>query len=216
MKVLTAAEMQAVDRYAIEIIGIPSIVLMENAKNAIMKHIPKEGRRYQVVASTGNNGGDGLAIARELLLQEKDVEVFLLGDPEKGSEDFKINYRIYRNLFGKITKINELTLQNLGSVDEEDVIIDAIFGTGLQREIEGLYRKAIERINQSASFVISVDIPSGLDSDDGSIHGIVVEADRIVTLQCLKKGLLHIKGEIFVEDIGIPQVAIETVKPDIV
>ena len=211
MKVLTAQEMREADRYTIEEIGIPSIVLMENAKNAIIKHLPMEGRQYQIVASTGNNGGDALAVARELLLLEKNVEVFLLGDPEKGSEDFKINYRIYSNLLGKITKINEITLPMVGSVDKEDVIIDGIFGTGLTREIEGLYKETIERINKSNAFIVSIDIPSGIDSDDGSVHGICVEANRIVTLQCLKKGLLRSKAEIFVEEIGIPPFVIDKI-----
>ncbi len=216
MKVLTAKEMKEADRYTIEEIGIPGIVLMENAKNAIMKHMPEEGRQYQVVVSTGNNGGDGMAVARDLLLQEKNVEVFLLGDPEKASEEFKINYQIYLNLMGKITRLNDITLLNLGSVDKEDVIIDAIFGTGLQRDIEGLYCKAIEKINDSSAFVLSIDIPSGIDSDDGSIHGAAVEADRIVALQCLKKGLLRLKGEIFIEDIGIPERAIDHALSDLV
>ena len=216
MKVLTAKEMREADRYAIEEIGIPSIVLMENAKNAIMKHVPEEGRQYQVVVSTGNNGGDGLAVARDLLLQEKNVEVFLLGYPEKASGEFKINYRIYSNLMGKITKINDITLLNLGSVEKEDVIIDGIFGTGLERDIEGLYRKAIEKINGGNAFILSIDIPSGIDTDDGSVHGIAVEADRIVALQCLKKGHLKIKGEIFVEDIGIPEIAVEHALSDLV
>lgn len=216
MKVLTSREMKEADRYTIEEIGIPGIVLMENAKNAIMKHVPEEGRQYQVVVSTGNNGGDGMAVARDLLLQERNVEVFLLGDPEKGSEEFKINYRIYCNLLGKITKINEITLLNLGSVDREDVIIDGIFGTGLQRDVEGIYKKTIEKINDSNAFVLSIDIPSGIDADDGSVHGIAVEADRIVTLQCLKRGLLDIKGEIFIEDIGIPEIAVDHAMSDLV
>lgn len=216
MKVLTSREMKEADRYTIEEIGIPGIVLMENAKNAIMKHVPEEGRQYQVVVSTGNNGGDGMAVARDLLLQERNVEVFLLGDPEKGSEEFKINYRIYCNLLGKITKINEITLLNLGSVDREDVIIDGIFGTGLQRDVEGIYKKTIEKINDSNAFVLSIDIPSGIDADDGSVHGIAVEADRIVTLQCLKRGLLDIKGEIYIEDIGIPEIAVDHAMSDLV
>lgn len=216
MKVLTSREMKEADRYTIEEIGIPGIVLMENAKNAIMKHVPEEGRQYQVVVSTGNNGGDGMAVARDLLLQERNVEVFLLGDPEKGSEEFKINYRIYCNLLGKITKINEITLLNLGSVDREDVIIDGIFGTGLQRDVEGIYKKTIEKINDSNAFVLSIDIPSGIDADNGSVHGIAVEADRIVTLQCLKRGLLDIKGEIFIEDIGIPEIAVDHAMSDLV
>lgn len=216
MKVLTAREMQEVDAYTIEKIGIPSIVLMENAKNAIMKHVPLDRRAYQVVVSTGNNGGDGVAIARDLLLKGLDVELFVIGNPDKGSQDFKVNYNIYMNLKGKLTKLNEINLFTLGSVDEEDFIIDGIFGTGLIRNVEGLYKKAIEKINDSKAFVLSIDIPSGINADDGSVMGVAVEADRIVTLQCLKRGLLKIRGELFVEDIGIPDVAIESVVPNIV
>lgn len=206
---LTAEQMKEVDRYTIEEIGIPSIVLMENAKRAVSKKIlERDFDTCHIVAGIGNNGGDGLAVARDIYLKGKDVKVYLIGDPEKGSPDFKINYKILKNLKLDIISLDENTDF---SISDRDIIVDAIFGTGLKRDIEGLFKNVIEKLNQKKAYKISIDMPSGLDSDDGSVHGILFESDLLVSLQCPKVGLKNYKGSFVVEEIGIPDISIERV-----
>lgn len=203
---ITREQMREMDRYAIEVIGIPSIVLMENAKHAMMKHLPQK-EKYVVVAGTGNNGGDGLAMARDLWIDKKDVFVFWMGNHM--SKDFAVQKRILENLHCPMENLqNEKQL--LDRLTKDTCVIDAIFGTGLNSDIKGIQKHVIASLNHSDAFVFSVDIPSGIDANDGSIHGICVKADRTVTLHDLKAGMKALEN-VWVEPIGIPQQAVDAV-----
>lgn len=211
---VTAEQMRAIDKYTIDKIGIPSIVLMENAKNSIMKYIPLDGYdKYIILAGVGNNGGDALAIGRDLVLEEKDTYIYIVGDINKGSVDFNINYNILKNIGVNI--INLQKEEDLFKLEEnlsiDSILIDGIFGTGLSSDIRGITVEIIEMINKSKTFKFSVDIPSGMDANTGEIHGVAVKADYVVTLGLMKKGLENYSDEISVEDIGIPKIAIEEV-----
>ncbi len=211
---VTAEQMRQIDRYTIEEIGIPSIVLMENAKNAMINYIPLDGyERYIVVSGVGNNGGDGLAMARDLILEDKEVIIYVVGDLKKASTDFMINYNILKNINSNINLLKSTDDLNRfkDSINDDSILIDGIFGTGLQRDIQGLIFDIINIINESKAFVFSIDIPSGMDADTGKTHGIAVEADYVVTLGLMKKGLEKYKGQITVEDIGIPKKAVEEI-----
>ena len=214
MITVTAEQMRQIDKYTIEQIGIPSIVLMENAKNAMINYLPLDGYdKYIIIAGVGNNGGDALAMARDLILEEKDIYIYIIGDMEKGSKDFLINYNILKNINANILQIKEkndlIFLEENLSIDS--IVIDGIFGTGLTKEVRGIFMDTITMINSSKAFKFSIDIPSGMDADTGGIHGTVVNADYVVTLGLMKKGLENYEGEITVEDIGIPKIAVEAI-----
>ena len=202
--VLTAAEMKKCDETAIKEYGIGSLVLMERAAletaNAVIRKYGKE-IYVGVMAGSGNNGGDGIAIAR--ILQESGirVEINLVGEAGKLTEETKTQLEIAKKLQIPICYGVEHTLY--------DVIIDAIFGIGLTRDVEGKYRKAIEEINASKAKVVAVDIPSGVNSDNGSIMGCAVKSDMTVTFGYRKIGIMlypgaSCAGEVLCVPIGIP------------
>lgn len=211
MLTISCKEMKAMDSYTIENIGVPSIVLMENAALKVIKNIPIENaEKFTVVCGVGNNGGDGLAVARHIILNGKKVDLYILGNLDKATNDFNINLNILKNMdveFIHIKGTNELNrLKN--SLINNDITIDAIFGIGLTRNVEGTYKEVISLINEHSKYIISVDIPSGLDGDTGEVLGIAVKANKTVTFHLAKKGLIQNKeytGELIVESIGIPK-----------
>lgn len=212
--------MQKIDRDAIEKIGIPSIVLMENAKQAITSwmraHIT--GDHYYIFAGPGNNGGDALAVARDLLLAGQSVQVYLLGDPGNASIDFQVHLNILKNINCDLYQIDEHfdfdTLQEEIKNNEaqgEVWVLDGIFGTGLDRPVTGLFKAAIECVNKSAAQVLAIDIPSGLNGETGEVMGVAVAADQTLTLQLPKNCFKNYSAPYEVLDIGIPQLSIDRV-----
>ena len=184
-----------IDNYAINNLGIPSIVLMENASISFMKHIDMSSQNYLVICGKGNNGGDGYAIARHLHSAGKNVNIFSLGN-ENLSKDCQVNYDICKNLnmkiFSDIKKLDSLLL-------ECDAIIEGIFGTGLNSNIEGIYKTVIEKINDYSHnrTVYSIDIPSGIDGNSGEVLGTAVKADKTVSFVTYKKAFLNIANKEF-------------------
>lgn len=203
--VLTAAEMKKCDETTIKEYGIASLVLMERAAfetaNAVIAKYGKE-IYVGVVAGCGNNGGDGIAVARILQEQGIRVEINMVGESKKLTDETKTQLETAKKLNIPIYYGIEHTLY--------DVIIDAIFGIGLTRSVEGKYRKAIEEINASKAQVVAVDIPSGVNTDDGRIMGCAVKADMTVTFAYRKIGLMlypgaSCAGEVRCVPIGIPR-----------
>lgn len=217
MVAVTAQEMRAIDRHAIEYLGIPSIVLMENAALRVIDTIDLSIRHsFGIFCGTGNNGGDGLAIARGLLALEKRVHVFVVGSRDHMSPDFKTNYRVLEALDCPIRWIE--TLGDLEDFKKEiatvNTLIDCLFGTGLSRDIRGTAAVVIEQMNESRIHTISVDMPSGIDATDGRAYGVFVEASEIVTLQFMKQGLVNnplVRGRVRVVPIGIPPKSIQAI-----
>lgn len=210
--VLTAQEMREIDRLAIEKIGIPSMVLMENAGKRVAEVAfeilqQKQGKRVLILCGKGNNGGDGMVAARHLLSLGVSVDIALVGEKESLRGDAKIQFSILEKMdvsFFFITDIGDLNRLNPG-----DVLIDALLGTGTSGQIQGLLPSVIEWINKQSSPVISVDIPSGIHSDTGACLGACVRACRTVTLAEWKRGLVLFPGKgcagnVQVVDIGIP------------
>lgn len=181
-----------------------------------IEHYKESQGEIIVLCGKGNNGGDGLVIARYLHLWGLPVTVYLLHDAAAkdrenadpfalATAEFKANKRILESL-GVVPQVT--TLYNL-SLKYAQVIVDAIFGTGLVRPVEGIYKDAIEAINESGKTVLSVDVPSGVNSDTGQIMGVAIRATRTVTFGALKPGLFchpahELAGEIRVVDIGLP------------
>ncbi|WP_296114230.1 NAD(P)H-hydrate epimerase [uncultured Anaerococcus sp.] len=210
-------KMQAIDRYAIETLKIPSICLVERASLAVLKHINLNKFGYfAVVVGVGNNGADGLALARNLLARYKDVEIYIVGDMDKASEEFKINLESCKMLCEEIFFVESIgDIENMERrLANVNLIIDAIFGTGLNRPVTGIHATVIAVLNNVMKYKISVDVPSGLDASTGRDLGEVVDADLIVSMQLMKEGVYERKAyrkKCVVEDIGIPQKAIDSV-----
>lgn len=217
MKIATSEIMRKIDKYCIEELNIPGIVLMENAALKVIKNIElNKYNTFCVVCTKGNNGGDGFAVARHLHILNKKVEVFLVGGKEGMSSDCKINYDILKKIGLKVNKVDNLEDINdlRDSIERSQVTIDAMFGTGLSRKIEGIFDSVISIINENSKYIISIDIPSGLDSNTGKIFGNCIEADKTISFQLYKRGFLNygtdkLTGNIVVEEIGIPEVAID-------
>jgi NAD(P)H-hydrate epimerase len=209
--------MREIDKYCIENLKIPGIVLMENAAIKIVKNLDLENNKsFVIVCGKGNNGGDGFAVARHLFVLNKKVEVFLIGTKDALSEECKINYNILKNMGININKINNVEDINelRDAAGRCDVTIDAIFGTGLAKNLEGIYDLAIAIINENSKYIVSVDVPSGFNSDTGKVMGNCIRANKTITLQLYKKGFINYgsdkyTGEILVEDIGIPDFVVD-------
>ena len=220
MKVVTAQEMRQIDKQTIENIGIPGIVLMETAATAVFRSIQKsypECRHVEIVIGKGNNGGDGLALARQLAHIGCTVQVVLVSPAERFTGDALTNLQIARKLGLSIIEV--LSEPQLKKLDKAlvscDLIVDAIFGTGLRGGIEGHIKRVIDRINAAECPVMAIDLPSGLNADTGAIEGACVRAHRTVTLGLPKRGMLlypgaQTVGELEVADIGFPHGVIES------
>ncbi len=215
IRVLKAREMAYADENTIKATGINSLVLMENAGRTaaeiiLNRYIDKD--RFTVVAGSGNNGGDGLVVARYLHRFGKNVKVFILASSrEKLSTDNLRNLEIFEIIDGKVSFITEDKLAKLrNTIKNSDVVIDAIFGTGFNPPVRGYREKAIDMINRYSSNTVSIDIPSGLSADTGKIEGTHVSADLAITFAFPK--LCHILfpacehcGEVYVIDISIDE-----------
>jgi NAD(P)H-hydrate epimerase len=215
--IVTARQMQELDKKTIQDIGIPGAVLMENAGRGtfeqMLRHFPDiRARKVVVIAGKGYNGGDGFVIARYLLNQNSAVKVFLLSAADKVNGDAALNLHAFRRMGGAIREIvDEKTWREaLPEINSAGLIVDAIFGTGLVSEITGLAYLVIEDINKSDIPVVAVDVPSGLDATSGNVLGIAVRAHLTCTFGLAKRGLviypgLSFAGKLEIIDIGIPQ-----------
>mgnify|MGYP002346936238 CR=1 FL=1 len=217
LKIATVKTARAVDGYSINELKIPGIVLMENAALKVVKNIDlKKCDSFCIICTKGNNGGDGFAVARHLYNLNKKVHVFLVGKESGMSEDCSINYNILKNLRINLNVVDseEGLVKLKECIKESDVTIDALFGTGISRNIMGIQDSVITLINEYGSYVISIDIPSGLNGDTGNVMGNCVRANKTITFQLYKMGFLKygsdkFTGEVIVEDIGIPNLAVE-------
>ncbi len=212
MRLVGSAEMREIDRTAIEVFGIPSLTLMDRAGRAVAEaalELAAPKGRFVVVCGGGNNGGDGYVAARLLRGAGRDARVLALVPPEKLSPDARA-VREQANRAGvPVDEAGELAAFEAGV---GDVVVDAIFGTGLARAPEGAFAGAIARIDAArvaGARVLAVDVPSGLSADTGRPLGECVQADRTVTFGFQKRGLVlypgaSFAGEVSVVDIGIP------------
>ncbi|MCD6582257.1 MAG: NAD(P)H-hydrate dehydratase [Desulfuromusa sp.] len=215
MRLCSASEVMVLDRQAIDQIGIPGVVLMENAGRACCHLFADKFSDYfpgsvLVLAGRGNNGGDGYVMARILSERGWQVTTLVLGREETISGDARVMLNIIRKLGFPVSFIEDiLVLQDHFAAAAPDLIVDAIFGTGLNSDVRGLQAEAITLINESTASVFSVDIPSGVDGSTGRVCGLAVNADLTATFDHAKIG--HgsqpgavCAGELKVVDIGIP------------
>lgn len=213
-RLMNSEQMKAIDSYSIEQMGIPAMVLMENAANQFVK-VMEEGISKKdiilIVCGSGNNGGDGLAIARILVNHGYQVDVFLAGSRKKlskeTSQQLHINEKMEMVIWDSLDEIN---------LNQYTVIVDALLGIGLDRDVTGSYAGIIEEINKQAAKVYAVDIATGIHADNGKVMGYAVKANVTITFGCEKVGQLlypgsDYTGTLHLVDIGFPSRALEKV-----
>ena len=207
------SEMARIDEYAINTIGIPQMVLMERAAYEVFSFIVESfnsNAKILVVVESGNNGGDGIAVARMLYESGYKVDVYHINEVKSKSDGFKNQYEIARKL-------------NVNFIDEikdtgYDVVLDGIFGVGLNREVVGKHAEIIRLMNALSAYKIAIDIPSGIDSKKGLVLGTVFKADTTITVELMKLGMLlgegyEYSGNVILRHIGIPVQAVESISP---
>lgn len=207
-------QMKRIDQFTSDVIKIPSLVLMERAAYEVAECVKKKinkSDRILVVCGSGNNGGDGIAAGRILFLQGYHVAILFIGKEKSATEQTKLQLEIAKNL--------KIPFENNNKLGEYNILIDAIFGIGLTRPVTGEYAEIIREMNRQKATVFSVDIPSGISADDGSIQNVAVRADYTITFGFQKTGLLlypgtEFAGEVTVADIGFPEYALEHVTPN--
>ena len=211
--IVTKKEMQAIDAYTMDKIGIPSAVLMERAALSVVEEIERlnvSHGRVLIVVEGGNNGGDSLAVGRILLERGYKVDIYYIGGFEKVSQGFQQQWSILHHMGVRFRK----TIPN----KEYAVIVDGIFGVGLSREVQGVQKKAIEAMNHMDAIKVAIDIPSGIDATTGEVLGTAFYADYTVTFGLKKLGMFFLDGidacgTVICKPIGFPAQAVAHVKP---
>ncbi len=214
MRVATAEQMRRMDKMTIEEWGVPSTLLMERAAKgladeAIVRLEAPEGKHCAVFCGAGNNGGDGVAAARRLTMRGLNVRAFLVGKREKMTADCMEMERRLAEMGGRLEPFDSGSEEQKSFCRNADLLVDAIFGIGLNSSVRGDALTAIEWMNESAAFTVAADIPSGVETDTGRVLGAAVQADCTVTFTLPKaghflgKGGLH-TGRLLVQNIGIP------------
>ncbi|MFH1848231.1 MAG: NAD(P)H-hydrate epimerase [Candidatus Omnitrophota bacterium] len=214
--VLSAKRLRSIDEAARAKFGIPTLVLMENAGRAVYEEAArrlknKKRRRVVLFCGAGNNGGDGFVCARHLFNNGIPVTVYLLGKKSKIKGAAGKNLEILEKLGIIPVKVYKSSFNKIApDIRKSDLVIDAIFGVGLDRDVKQPHKGIIDLINASKKPVVAIDISSGLDSDKGLIRGSAIKAGITVTFQAMKKGMRlkngpAYSGRIKVADISIPK-----------
>ncbi|MBI4263352.1 MAG: NAD(P)H-hydrate dehydratase [Acidobacteria bacterium] len=221
MRILNAAQMREADRHTIEDIGIPSLVLMENAGRQVVAAIEAayEGRldgRVAVLCGRGNNGGDGFVVARTLVQRGIDTGVFVIGSVADVRGDARLNLDILGRLGVTVVEIGDEQTWELhfSEISQCTLIVDAIFGTGLKAALGGMLETVVADVNASGIPIVSIDLPSGMSADTPHLIGDCVDASMTVTLAAPKLPLVLPPGEtqagdVVIADIGIPSEVID-------
>lgn len=220
---LTREQVRRVDECAVHELHYPSIILMENAgRNAaqwIMANLADHGRRVRIFCGTGNNGGDGLVIARHLHNAGWRVDVCIAGDAQRMSADAETNHIIARAIgIPREVVADEAAIERaVRRIDGQTVVVDALLGTGFSGKVREPLAGLIEALNRvTAARVVAVDVPSGLDCDSGEVASVAVRADCTITFVASKPGFMRAEGprhcgEVIVSDIGTPPALIDRV-----
>ncbi|MEM9297738.1 MAG: NAD(P)H-hydrate dehydratase [Bacteroidota bacterium] len=205
MKILSAEQTRKADQYTIENEPIPSIELMERASAAFVKWFESEfdpTHCIYVFCGTGNNGGDGLAVARMLIGNGYSVQIFVVGNIEVGSSDFKTNLDRLNSPYQRLD-----TKRDFPGVESDGVVVDAIFGSGLSREVGGLYAEVIHYLNNLGRVRVSIDIPSGLFADKHS-EGVIFRSDYTVSFQLPKLAFMFPENHEYVGNWNVVNIGL--------
>ena len=213
--VLSQKQMQELDRYSIEKLGMSGLFLMEQAARACADYIEDrwtKDQRILIVVESGNNGGDGLAVARMLKEAKYDVMVYYIHGIQHASESFLEQMRLAKEK-------EVLIVEELPTEESFDVIVDGIFGVGLRKQVRGVHAKVIKWMNRMPAKRVAIDLPSGVQATTGELLGTAFRADVTITFGYLKTGLLlypgaEVAGEVIVKDIGFPEESLWHVIPE--
>ena len=230
MKLATREEIREIDRKTIEEYKIPVLVLMENAgrvSSEIIRELYPGAESFAVIAGGGNNGGDGFVISRHLLQAGLKVTTYIATDPEKLTDAALTNFNILKNIDAEIVELKG----KASKLSRADVMVDALFGTGLTRPLEGFYKELVERINDIESPdvapKVAIDIPTGLDPDSGNTvgsetsKGTCINADATITFMLPNIGLFvepgrEMSGRVFIVDISSPKLLEDQVRDELI
>lgn len=215
MKLLNAAQIRQWDEFTMQHEPVVSLELMERAANACARWLLQNtlADSYYIFCGKGNNGGDGLAIARLLYNSGRAVTVFVLESEAKGSEDFISNFNILRHL-SAIPVYQLRSKQDFPVVPDACIIVDALFGTGLNRGLTGQAALLVEHLNSARTPVVSIDMPSGLFCDQSSLNQPVIRARHTLTFQVLKKAFLVAENEAFFGLVHLIDINLHPAFPD--
>ena len=211
--VITQNEVRAIDVAAVESLGIPGLLLMENAARGVSEHLDRVCSigRVMIICGPGNNGGDGLALARQRAAAGKESRVVLVSTGKSLTADTQSNLDFLINSGVPVQTVNNDSecQMLLDDLKPEDWIIDSLLGTGVRGELRAPFNLWVQAINASPAKVLAVDVPSGMNSDDGTGGADCVHADLTVTFVGVKRGFIHASaetytGEVAVAPIGIP------------
>ena len=216
-RILLGKQMKQVDNYTITQIGIPSMVLMEQAAMGDANQIEnkyKDGNKILIVCGVGNNGADGLAVYRILMAKGYRAECIIVGNINNSTTEFVEQKKILKNCSYKYSMLESKFDYSNIEFKGYDIMIDGIFGVRLSRDVEGVYEDIINSINSckienNKINIISIDAPSGVNTDNGQIYNVAIKADYTITFGKIKLGLVMYPGasyggNIIIHDIGIP------------
>jgi hydroxyethylthiazole kinase-like uncharacterized protein yjeF len=224
MRILNTVQMREADRRTIEEVGIPSVVLMENAGRQVVAAVESFysdllERAIAVVCGRGNNGGDGFVVARTLHQRGADVSVFLIGQVSQIRGDARINLEVLGRLGVTVVEVADEQAWELhfSEVAQSDLIVDAIFGTGLSGPLSGMLETVVADLNASGIPIVAIDLPSGMSADTADLPGETIDAAVTVTLAAAKLPLVlppaeAKAGDVVIADIGIPSGVIDAVE----
>ena len=214
MKAITTKQAKEIDLRATKRLGISTLVMMENAGIRIADFVLEILKRRQnkdtaIFCGKGNNAGDGLVVSRQLLCEGIDVDTFLLAACHSLSPATRKNLEILKKITKNIWQVrSERDLESI-NFSSYSVLVDAIFGIGLRGKVEGIFKSAIQRMNSSRRIIVSIDIPSGLDAQEGCALGVAIRAGYTLSLIAPKRGLLinqgpKFTGRLIIKHIGFP------------
>lgn len=216
MRLYSVAEVRRLDTQASSLMGIPPLILMENAGRGLAELLLNKCsfQKILIICGKGNNGGDGFVAARHLANKGHSIEVLLLNPAAAFKGEALLNYEILKKMKLVIKTLEDVEDELSGYIRSFDAVIDAIFGIGLKDSVNHFYAAVIETINTCAKYIIAADLPSGLHGDTGEVMGCAVKADETGTFAVMKKGLVlgagpQYAGNVSVIDISIPSLLLQ-------
>jgi hydroxyethylthiazole kinase-like uncharacterized protein yjeF len=204
VNILTAAQMKAWDEFTMQHEPVASIELMERAAKKVVEWIEQQDWKdhtFRIFCGKGNNGGDGLAAARMLLQKNYNVFIYVVDNGKPGSADFESNLKKLQSLSFQVKNIS--TANEFPSISSEEIMVDALFGSGLNKPLENVYADLADHLNASGATIVSIDIPGGLFADKTSKGHKVIKADFTLTFQSYKTGLLMQENAPFIGDVHL-------------